>query len=98
MQLQSDLDATSALPSPTHPSLMQTESPTPPSVHDDDTTQPTLPTHSGPQEFTAEAGVIPNTDGMAPVDFLPLMFNDHILNLIFMETSWYASQYLERER
>ena len=42
--------------------------------------------------------MIPDTDGMAPVDFFRLMFDGDVLNLIFTETNRYASQYLERER
>ena len=78
--------------------------PTPPTTHQHTTTQPSIATLSSgvvdPSApiFTADPGVIPNTDGMAPIDFFRLMFDDRVLNLVFTETSRYASQYLEREK
>ena len=81
--------------SPTLPLSLEDESPTMPSVPHD-TTQATSPSLSAP-EFTAEAGVIPDTDGMAPIDFFRLMFDDSVFDLILTETERYASQYLERE-
>ena len=74
---------------------------TPPHTTHQHTTQPSNATLSSglcSPVFTAHPGVIPDTDGMAPVDFFRLMFDGDVLNLIFTETNRYASQYLQRER
>ena len=98
MQLETD--------SPSH-SPLELRSPslvpagTPPHTTHQHTTQPSNATLSSglcPPVFTAHPGVIPDTDGMAPVDFFRLMFDGDVLNLIFTETNRYASQYLQRER
>ena len=102
MQLQATEQDSHAGASPTPSALAETdvlpaqsESPTPPNHHD--TAQHTS-TSSSPPSFTAEAGVIPDTESMAPVDFFRLMFDDRVFNIILTETERYASQYLERER
>ena len=34
----------------------------------------------------------------SPIDFFRLFFTEKVLDLIEMETKWYADQYLRRER
>ena len=64
--------------SPSH-SPMQLETAT----HQLELTSPTPPSTSpSPPKFTADAGIIPNTVGMAPVDFFWLMFDDRVLDLL----------------
>ena len=43
-------------------------------------------------------GVIPGMSESSPIDFFRLFFSDRVLDLIYTETTRYASQYLERER
>ena len=78
---------TTLLGSPTRTTLL--ESPTSP-TGDDNTKQFIF----GPPVFITEAGVIPDTEGMVPVEFFRLMFSDRVFHLIYTKTRRYASQYL----
>ena len=62
--------------SPSH-SPMQLSTPTSPS--------PEASPSQGinPPEFTAQAGIIPNTEGMTPVDLFQLFFDERVIDLIF---------------
>ena len=53
-----------------------------------------------PPKFTARAGVIPGTEGLTPLDYFRLFFDERVIELIFIETSRsrYAKQYLEKNR
>ena len=93
------------LASPTHATLLESptratllgnptsttllESPTPPTGNDN-----TKQFISGPPVFITEAGVIPDTEGMVPVEFFRLMFSDRVFDPIHTENRRYASQYL----
>ena len=48
--------------------------------------------------FSVTPGVIPGMSESSPIDFFRLFFSDRVLDLIYTETTCYASQYLERER
>ena len=93
------------LGSPSHSSLVQPtagqpEHPTAPTSHQNPTNSnhATLSSQPSRPVFTADAGVRLDTDGMSPVDFFCLMFDERVFDLIFTETRRYANQYLERER
>ena len=51
-----------------------------------------------PPIFTATTGIIPDTNGLEPVDYFRLIFDDRVIDLIFTETNRYASQFLEQQK
>lgn len=100
MQLCKYEQATSKSGAPCTHSLMEPDGPASLMLHE----SPTAPTniHEAEtfksMEFTADAGVIPDTEGVSMVDYFRLIFDDWLLNLIFTETNRYADQYVQRER
>ena len=88
----------------TSPSLTPMQSPTlcstpaPPPSHTSSTASATSTTTLESPTFRVSPGIVPNMDGKGPLDFFRLMFDDHVMELIFMETTRHADQYLQRER
>ena len=51
-----------------------------------------------PPVFRGSPGVVPDMRDSSQLDCFRLFFDDHVLELIFTETTRYANQYLERKR
>ena len=95
------LDAVSESPlqmSPSHTDLHDSKSATLASPSHSPMQTGQLPVRSSEATLQATPGVIPDMEGKSPVDFFRLLFDEHVMQLIFTETSRYADQYMEREK
>ena len=58
----------------------------------------TATTSTSVPSLSVQPGVVPNMDGKSPVDFFRLLFDERVFNLIYEETTRYATQYLEKNK